>query len=466
MYKLLLVTLFIPGGALWAQNCDCSSELAYAVNYFEENNPAFQKIKSDAGALDDYRRQVARIEQEASLEKDPDRCIIHLDRYVKLLKDHHSGIGFNLRREVDMSTPEAIQRFKNSETFQRFEKIELDTAAMMKDLRQRKQTDVEGVYSNSGSLVFAIVRTPGSETKYQGIIVRKNSLLDVGHLLLELDRQPDKSFDLTYHTGLLGFTMKKIFRNTTIENGQMPEFGFAKVTTELPQGKTYEFRALNDSTNYLRLSSFSGPETRELDSFYAAIADKIKNTPYLVVDVRNNGGGNEQYYFDLLPYAYTKPLVIDPAFVWVSPENIKRYKESGANDNIELVERMKAAKSFSFIPQQEGGDNTWALDSVSVFPKKIALLFNRGTASAAEGMIVYFMQSDKVITVGENSGGYIGYGNVMRAQTPCGRYTLNSTTTSYKEKSKYEFVGIPPAYPAAGQADWVKYAVELLRQSN
>lgn len=466
MKRLLFLISFLPAAGLLAQNCDCSSELAFAVKYFEENNPAFQKIRSDAKALDEYRQQLKAIEEQAKVEKDIDRCIIHLDRYIKLLKDHHSGIGFNLRREVDMSTPEAIQRFKNSETFQRFEKLELDTAAMMKDLRQRKLTDIEGIYSNGGSIVFAIVRKPDSETKYQGIIVRKNSLLDVGHLLLELEEQPDKSFDLTYHTGLLGFTMKKIFRNTTIENGQMPEFGFAKVTTDLPHSKTYEFRALNDSTNYLRLSSFSGSETKELDSFYAAIADKIKSTPYLVVDVRNNGGGSEQFYLDILPYAYTRPLTIDPAFVWVSPENIKRYEETGQDQNQELVARMKAAKPFSFISQQEGGNDTWSLDSASVFPKKIALIFNRGTASAAEGMIVYFMQSDKVITVGENSGGYIGYGNVMRAQTPCGRYTLNSTTTSYKEKSKYEFVGIPPAYPAAGQADWVEYAANLLRQSN
>lgn len=93
---------------------------------------------------------------------------------------------------------------------------------------------------------------------------------------------------------------------------------------------------------------------------------------------------------------------------------------------------MKAAKPFTFNPQTEDTASTWALDSSSIFPKKIALLFNRGTASAAEGMILDFMQSDKVITIRENSGGYIGYGNVMTAQTPCNRspFTLPPPNTS------------------------------------
>ena len=126
---------------------------------------------------------------------------------------------------------------------------------------------------------------------------------------------------------------------------------------------------------------------------------------------------------------------------------------------------MKAAKPFTFIPQTEDSKNTWALDSASVFPKKIALLFDKGTASSGEGMILYFMQSDKVITIGENSGGYIGYGNVMTAQMPCDKFTIRSTTTKYFQKSKYEFIGIAPMYKASKKQDWITYANKLLMLS-
>lgn len=457
--------LFFSTEGLRAQDCDCASQLSFVVQYFEENNPAFQKIKSDATAWHEYTAALQAIKKNAAAEKDIDRCIIHLDRFVALLKDHHSSVGFNLKRDIDLSTPASIEQFKSSEAYSGFEKLDLDTTVLMQHLRTRTPDEIEGIYSNGGSLVFGIVKKTAEEDKYLGVVLRSNILMDVGHVLLELERKPDESFDVIYHVGLLGYNLKKIFRNMKIANGQIPAFGFAKLATALSETKEYEFRPLNDSMNYLRLSSFSGPHTRELDSFYNAIAASIRSRPYLVVDIRNNGGGSEQFYLDLLPYAYTRPLKIDPASVWVSPENIKRYEESGQEADKELVRRMKLAKPFSFIPQQEEGTNTWALDSATAFPKKIALIFNRGSASAAEGMITYFLQSDKVITVGENSGGYIGYGNVMRAQTPCGKFTVNSTTTRYQEKSKYEFVGIEPMYPAAGKPDWIAYAVELLVQS-
>jgi hypothetical protein len=153
--------------------------------------------------------------------------------------------------------------------------------------------------------------------------------------------------------------------------------------------------------------------------------------------------GGSEGYLKLLQYAYTKPLQVDPAEVWVSTENIKRYEEAERGDNKDLIDRMKKARPFTFIPQSTDTKTTWALDSVTVYPKKIILLFNRGTASAAEGMIVYFMQSEKVITLGENSGGYIGYGNVMTAQTPCKIYhPVNDDKP--QRKIKYEFAGIPP----------------------
>ena len=216
-----------------------------------------------------------------------------------------------------------------------------------------------------------------------------------------------------------------------IEHGQIPFLGFSKGSVPASLGKNYEFKELNDSTNYIRLLSFDARLTRELDSFYRSIDQAIRSKPYLIIDIRNNGGGSESSYFNLLPYAYTRPLHIDTASVWVTPENIKRYEEATTGDYKDLVARMKKATPYSFIPHAETAQYTWSMDSVTVYPNKIALLFNRGTASAGEGMIQYFIQSNKVITIGENSGGYIGYGNVMNAPVPCGKFTVQSTTTRY-----------------------------------
>jgi hypothetical protein len=460
MKLLITIFLFFLFTAGFSQNCDCAAQLSYSINYYEQNNPAFQKIKELPKSYSAYVAQAKKIKIAAGKQTDIDQCIIYLDRYVALLKDHHSDIGFNLKR-TDLSTMALIADFKNSAIYRQYRKINIDTVQLLSGLSKKKTADIEGIYSNSTSIVFGIIKDGKKAGNYIGVVLKTNKLLDAGHVLLELTPGGTNIYNVTYNTGLLGFNFKKIRKSQRIENGQIPGLGFSKTNAGL-QEKAYEFKALNDSANYIRLNSFDGYLTSELDSFYTVIEKAVKSKPYLIIDIRNNGGGAERAYFNLLQYAYTRPLKIDPALIWVSPENIKSYEETSAEINKELIERMKAAKTFSFIPLVENGENTWALDSSTVFPKKIGLLFNRGTASSAEGMIHYFMQSDKVITIGENSGGYMGYGNVMTAQLPCEKFTIRSTTTKYFEKSRYEFVGIAPMYKASKKQDWILYAQQLL----
>jgi hypothetical protein len=458
MKLFLTLALFIFCRQVIAQDCSCAAQLNFVITYFEQNNPAFQKIKNDPGS---YKASVKKLQTAAKKEKDTDLCIRVLDNYVTLLKDHHSGIGFNLKRK-DLGDSTRMAAFKSSDVYKGFKKLQADTIDVINRLSAKSISDIEGIYSDGRSIVFGIMKKDKQPDQYIGVVLKTNKLLDAGHILLELTRQRDSSFDVYYNIGLLGFNFQRIYKNMTIENGQIPNLGFSKGSVPTSQDKSYEFRELNDSTNYLRLSSFDARLTMELDSFYQSIDQQIRSKPYLIIDIRNNGGGSESSYFNLLPYAYTRPLQIDSASVWVTPENIKRYEESSTGDYKELVARMKKATPYTFIPQVEGAKNTWSLDSVTAHPIKIALLYNRGTASAGEGMIQYFIQSDKVITIGENSGGYIGYGNVMSAIVPCEKFTVQSTTTRYLQKSKYEFVGIEPNYKVKKSEDWIRFAENML----
>lgn len=444
-----------------AQQCDCASQLSFVVNYYEKNSPAFQQIKAHPKAFKFYAEELKKINYKAAKEKEIDRCIFHLDKYVALLQDHHSSIGYDLKRR-DLSSEEKINTFKNSAEYKNFQIVSIDTAQLILGLKSKPVEHVEGIYSDGRNLVFGVIRKKGSRNQYQGIVLKKNRLMEAGHVLLELTQRKDRSFDAVYNIGLLGFNVQRLYKNTIIEHGQMPYFGFAKASTSSTSTQNYEFRSLDDSTSYLRLGSFDASLTKELDSFYLTIHEQIIAKPNLIIDIRSNGGGSESSYFNLLPYAYTNTLKIDSAQVWVSPDNIKRYEESTRPDTA-LIERMKKAPSYNFIPQVENASLTWTLDSVLLSPKRIALIYNRGSASAAEGMILYFMQSDKVITVGENSGGYIGYGNVMDAPTPCGIYVIKNTTTRYVQKSKYEFQGIPPQFRPAKGTDWIKFAQQKLQ---
>ncbi|WP_460969329.1 S41 family peptidase [Pontibacter aydingkolensis] len=55
----------------------------------------------------------------------------------------------------------------------------------------------------------------------------------------------------------------------------------------------------------MRLSSFDRGLIDELNAFYESIASDLNSKPFLIIDLRNNGGGDERRYFKLLPYLYT-----------------------------------------------------------------------------------------------------------------------------------------------------------------
>lgn len=107
MKSIIGSTLLFFTSQLCAQNCDCSTQFSTVVTYFENNNPAFQKIKTDRKEHQIYSTGVKKLQKQVEQEGDIDRCILYLDSYVSLLKDHHSGIGFNLERK-DLGTADLI----------------------------------------------------------------------------------------------------------------------------------------------------------------------------------------------------------------------------------------------------------------------------------------------------------------------------------------------------------------------
>ncbi len=463
MKYLILCFPFLLSAPTFAQDCTCSAQFDFVQSYCERNNPAFQKISIDPETLLEYRAQVQKLRKKTLKEKSSDRCNLYLEQYIDLLRDNHSGIGFQLQRlDIDFSSAAALDSFKSSEAYRSFRKINIDTTRLLATLPSKAPTAIEGIYTNGGSLYIGVIAD--GKGKYVGVALRPNRFLEVGHVLLELNSKAEQTFASIYHVGLMGYNFRQIYQDVEIKDGAIQALGLYKVGYVKPKTQApFAFESLDAQTNYLRLSSFDGSLKSALDSLYTAIAPQLKSKPYLIIDLRGNGGGDERCYFPLMPYLYTRPLRVDSVEVWVSPDNITRYEAAGAEGHRTLLARMKAAKPNSFIPQVENAVHTWTLDSVFASPLKIALLFDRKTASSAEGMITYALQSDKVITVGENSGGFLGYGDVMETPIPCGKFVLRCTTTKYSHNSKYEFIGIEPMYkPAKGQ-DWVAFARYLLQ---
>jgi hypothetical protein len=463
MNKLILIPiiLLLPFYLL-AQSCDCIVQFNFVKSHYEKNNPAFQKIKNNTKAYREYAAEVQALTKKIKNESSSERCIIWLEKYVILLKDHHSGIDINLKRlQLDFDSPHVLDSFRKTTAYQSFKIAKVDSMDLYSRLASKSLSDIEGVYTNGGSITFGIVQN--KKNHYTAIVLKKSKLLDVGHILLELEATKNPLvFNSIYNIGLLGFNFQKIYKAVEVKNGKISIYGFYKPGVQPEEEQpAYSFKELDTQTNYLKLTSFDYSLKDRLNAFYKTIDSTITSKPYLIIDLRNNGGGSEECYLDLMPYVYTEPFKIDDVELWVSPDNIKQY-EKYQNTSSELISRMKSAQEYSFIPQVENPISEWKMQGTNN-PKKVAILFNRHTASSAESMIIYCIQSSKVVTLGENSGGYLGYGNVMTTDTPCGMFSLRSTTTKYKNNSRYEFVGIEPTIKLPAESNWIEAAREALQ---
>ena len=247
-------------------------------------------------------------------------------------------------------------------------------------------------------------------------------------------------------------------------------------STEAISTDIFSFKILDSNTAYIAIRHFAGRYATMLDSAYKAVMPEIQKRPNLIIDVRNNGGGSDANYKALMPIIYTDPITNDVVDYYATPDNINAYTQLrdlyksnpetyGKNGYMNWqygIEKMEKAKPYSFTPMTGPTPSIAKYKPVTGYPQKIAIIYNRNCASSCESFLFEARNSKKVITVGENSGGYTGYGNVMSITTPCGN-NLGWTTTRYRNQRQYDFTGIPPQHRVPqNETDWIEYARRLL----
>ena len=238
--------------------------------------------------------------------------------------------------------------------------------------------------------------------------------------------------------------------------------------------RSFRFKMVNDSTAYLRIPSFSGHFSAKVDSLFEEADAKIRETPYLIVDVRDNGGGSDRNVSPLLPYIYTNPIKGDEVNLLVTEDNLNLWRSwmeaweadsvNYSRDQVEWirneVKRMEKAKPNTWISRSKGG-KIKRKDSPE-YPKAVAIIQNQYCASSCETLLFWAKQSSKTILVGENSGGYVGYGENGGLSTPCYNFTLTCTMTRYEEQRKYEADGVAPDFELSYDSDWIGQAINHL----
>lgn len=476
MKTCLLMLLLVLCCNLASQNCSCLDDYYFVKNHIEKNHGGFnKKIKSPDEPA--YKKFTDSLETAIRNDKDGKHCLSYLKKYILFLGDHHSNISTGTGNPVNENDTSAVKAFLNSPAYRHTELIVLNEDSLLKTWKKNNPGPVEGVYYTPDSTyIVTVIKSKTEDRDYAGIILSsKTKLWAPGQVKFELKKVNDTLFD--YFIGLrnhavsydqVEYKRNILFLGTWIKQGVTDVKNPYALDNEL-----IRFSVLDSTTAFLSIRSFNAAQQSKLDSAYSVIIPQIKKYPKLIIDVRNNGGGSDLGYKQLMPLLFTDPFKSDVVEFFATPANINAYKEHDEvlqklNPGSKPVfaaqtAMMEKATPYTFVTMGSGQPATMRYPVNKGYPEKIAVLYNKFCASSCESFLFETLNSSKTIRVGENSGGYTGYGNVMNIQTPCGN-TLNWTTTVYRDQWRYEFVGIPPQYKVpVDETDWVEYTRKLLK---
>jgi len=237
------------------------------------------------------------------------------------------------------------------------------------------------------------------------------------------------------------------------------------------------FESIGDNTVMLRIPSFRVKHKKDIDSLIANHKTQILSTPNFIIDLRNNGGGTDQSYAELLPLIYTdtiRSLGVQFLSMPLGNQKILRLAEDTENDFSDSDREMfkKNYEKLSKSPGKFVNLDSVIVDKVSFgnihpYPQRVAIIINGNCASSTEQFLLAAKQSKKVKLFGTKTFGALDVSNMNWTLSPCSDFELGyCMSKSYRiPDMAIDEVGIQPDYylnQKIPKYEWIKHVTEIL----
>lgn len=448
-----------------AQTCDCPTVLTAVIQKTEDNYSGYfdkvnAKTKPRYSQLTDSLRTASK---GITGEKD---CYQLLRIYKRFFRDGHFQLSFN--------APEAVVPIRTIDTDEAKAKAYFDT-------HSGKLHPLEGIWEAiDGSYRVALMRDPLQPNKIAAVVLAaQNKKWQPGMVKFEADANGSSPYKGIYRAGDLSSSERMFPLEGNLMN--IPNSGYwareypQKVTpeelkrTQESEGE-FQAKAIDSQTFYIKIPSF-GISFEMVDSVLKAHDAVIRNSPHLIVDIRDNSGGMNSSFPAILKYLNTnnfkdiyshfrstadnlqaEKAMIDQALAqgWISAKEAKPWQDGLAKNQKKIGKMVKS--SVENIKFKEVIPN----------PKKVSVLMNEHCYSSAEYFVFYAKQSKKVTLFGNHTGGVMDYGNVREHKLPCPTFELRlpTTRTGWVDYAPIDNVGFQPDVTIPDtEKDWVKFVI-------
>ncbi|MEZ4800184.1 MAG: S41 family peptidase [Flavobacteriales bacterium] len=460
-----------------AQECDCLKNYNWVKSTFEANDAGYQyalDVKGEAAYWEHNKRILIKVEGARTISE----CTPILYEWLEFFRSGH--IAIRLNEDYQQLPPSG-----NQSPIENWESYKVSEEDFKKYLDRKFATDFEGIWEappykvgiiekDGGYLGFIL--ESGVESWKPGDIKFKFNTSEMGDSGVYYMR--DRSAVEFNRIELIGNNHLQI--GDFLLNRQFPllkddpkyEQYFKSQSAELPY-----FEKLDNSTLYFRIPSFSEGYKGYIDSLITDRKNEILSTKNLIIDIRNNGGGSDASYAEIIPFLYTNPIrVVGVEYLSTKLNNQRMLDfinnpaygfsdddKKWAKDAYDKLE----SKLGQFVNLNDEVASIGTLDTIYPYPKNVGIIINQGNGSTAEQFLLESRQSKKVKLFGVTTFGVLDISNMYFVDSPCNEFQLGySLSRSMRIPSfAIDDKGIQPDFfldEGIPQYDWTEYVKSIL----
>lgn len=438
-------------------DCNCIENYYWIKETFEKNDAGFEWIIQKKG-MEEYQKFCDSIEAELKNAEDIFRCTEILNDWGKFFRKGHFYIALNQSASASKDTAE-IEKVTYS-----IETVETQT--------EQTNDGIVGVWDSSPYKIGIVLDTLNPERKYVGFIIESGvPEWTEGDVKLEIFDRDNKLISNYY---MQNHSIEKrdvsLKSETELMVGTMRFINNSKIESEIEKKLSDVskplFHVLSENTTILKIPSFNSNQKSMIDNEIEQNRESILAHKNLIIDLRNNGGGSDASWKELIPFIYTNPIKTI-GLEYLSTELNRNYLQQ----NMSFLQKLFSRKFIKDLKRKDGkfvaSDTiyTTKLDEILPNPTNVYILVDDMCASSVEQFLLAAKQSKKVKIYGKQTYGALDASNVSEALSPDGCFKLGYciTRTLRPENDRIDNIGIKPDIEISdsiSKHNWIEFMLK------